>query len=102
MSVKPLLSLGFALALVESISFPAHAELFKNFKTDGSFETRSFAIDNEIDRDGTADDNRNKTNTRLMVGANLDLLDDVHTRLLLARSPRWGTGASSVETVETS
>lgn len=97
---KELCSLGVALALVQSISLPAHADLFKNLKTDGSLETRSFAIDNETDRNSNADDYRSETNTRLMVGATFDLLDDVHGRLLLDRSPRLGTGAPSVANVE--
>ncbi len=102
MSVKKLASLSFALALVYSISLPARAELLKNLKLDGSLETRSFSIDNEIDRNSNADDHRGETNTRMMFGASYDLLDDVHGRFLLDRSPRMGTGAPSVETVEAS
>src|ERR1043166_9079498 len=88
--MRKLLSLALALALVESIAFPARAELFKNVKTDGSIETRSFAIDNETDRNGVADDYRSETNARVMVGANFDLLDDVHARLMVDRTSRHG------------
>ncbi len=98
MDVRKLFSLGLAVALIESISCPAHAELFKNFKTDGSIEARAFGIDNLTDRDGNADDYRSETNTRLMFGANLDLLDDVHARVLADRTSRYGdTGTKGVD-----
>src|ERR1700674_778151 len=101
MSLKQIASLSFALALVYSISLPARAELLKNLKTDGSIETRSFSIDNETDRNGSTNDYRAETNYRLMLGGSFDLLDDVHGRLLLARTPlQGGTAGSSVETVE--
>src|ERR1700747_654966 len=83
MSLKKLASLGFALALVYSISLPARADLFKNFKTDGSFETRSYSITNELTGNPKADDYSAGTNYRAMAGANFDLLDDVHSRFLL-------------------
>lgn len=97
---KKLVSLGAILALVPFISLPAQSELFKNLKTDGSIETRTFAIDNETDRNGNADDYRSETNTRFMLGANFDLLDDVHARLAISRSPRMGTGAPTITNVE--
>src|SRR5438552_14392372 len=99
---RKLLCLGLVLTLVESISFPAHADLFKNLKLDGSLETRSFSIDNETDRNGTHDDYRGETNVRMMFGANFDFLDDVHGRFLLDRTPEFGNGAPSVEGVEAS
>src|SRR4051812_37461818 len=96
---------GLVLGLVAAVCFPARAEILRNFRTDGSFETRSFSINNEVDRNGNADDYRGETNTRLMVGGNFDLLDDVHARVLLDRTPRHrgtspGTGTSSIATVE--
>ena len=98
-----LLSLGLALALVESISFPAHADLFKNFKADGSIETRSIGIDNETDRNGSAEDYRGETNYRLMVGGSFDLLDDVHSRILLGKTSfKQGSGAGDINSVESS
>jgi len=86
MSVRKLLSLSLALALVYSISFPARAELLKNFKMDGSIETRSFGINNESDRNSNADDYRSETRTRLMLGGSFDLLDDVHSRIQLLKN----------------
>src|SRR5690242_14163342 len=95
MHVKKLASLSLALALVYSISLPARAELLKNLKTDGSIETRSFGIDNETDRNSTANDYRGETRTRLMVGGSFDLLDDVHGRILLVKNNRvYGTGGT--------
>src|ERR1022692_3886072 len=83
MPLRKLASLSFALALVYSISLPARAELLKNLKTDGSIETRSYSVDNLTDRNGTKDDYISQTNARIMVGASFDLLDDVHSRILL-------------------
>jgi hypothetical protein len=105
MQGQKLFSSGLVLGLVTVVCFPAHAELLKNFRTDGSFETRSFSIDNEVDRNSSADDYRGETNTRLMVGGNFDLLDDVHARVMLDRTPRHrgtspATGTSSIATVE--
>lgn len=90
------------MSLVPAIALPGRAELLKNLKTDGSIETRSIAINNETDVNSNTDDYRNETNTRLMVGASFDLLDDVHARLLLDRAPRYGTGGQSVTNVENS
>jgi len=102
MPVKKLAGLAFALALVYSISLPARAELFKNFKTDGSIETRSLSIDNSTDRNGSHDDYRAETNYRIMIGGSFDLLDDVHARLLLNKNTNQGSGTGSIETVEAS
>jgi hypothetical protein len=86
MSVRKLLSMSLALALVYSISLPARADLLKNFKADGSIETRSFGIDNETDRNPKTDDYRSETVTRLMAGGSFDLLDDVHSRIQLLKN----------------
>src|ERR1019366_7854135 len=99
MFLKKLASLSLALALVYSISLPARAELLKNFKTDGSIETKSFAIDNETDRNVTADDYRGETRVRIMAGGSFDLLDDVHARILLRKNNRLqGQDSSGVGT----
>src|SRR5688572_11292146 len=101
MSVKQIASLSSVLALVFSISLPAHAELLKNLKTDGSIETKSFGIDNETDFNGSADDYRAETRTRVLVGGSFDLLDDVHSRVLLRKNNRvHGGGAENLNTVQ--
>lgn len=95
MFVRKLAGLCLALALVYSISFPARAdELLKNFKVDGSIETRSFGIDNERDRNSVTDDYRSVTQTRLMLGGSFDVLDDVHSRVQLLKNDAifGGTG----------
>src|SRR6266571_2705112 len=103
MSVTKLASLSFALALVYSISLPARAELLKNFKTDGSIEVKSFGIDNEVDRNDATDDYRGETRTRIMVGGSFDLLDDVHSRVLLAKHNRvYGGGSENGDTIQSS
>jgi len=106
MSVRKIASLSFALALVYSISLPARAELLKNLKTDGSIETRSYSVDNLTDRNGTADDYISQTNVRIMVGASFDLLDDVHSRILLDNASGgskavFGTGPGNIGSQET-
>jgi hypothetical protein len=95
MQGRKLFSSGLVLGLVAFFTFPAHAEIFKNLKADGSIETRSFGIDNETDRNGNADDYRSETNYRVMVGANFDLLDDVHSRLALTKNSLQGSGATT-------
>lgn len=101
MFLRKLASLSLALALVYSISLPARAELLKNFKTDGSIEVRTFGIDNETDLNGTADDYRSETHTRILVGGNFDLLDDVHSRVQLRKNNRvYGGGAENGNTVQ--
>ncbi len=101
MFVKKLASLSLALALVYSISLPARAELVKNFKADGSIETRVFGIDNETDRDSATDDYRSEVNTRLMLGGSFDLLDDVHARILLRKNNRqYGNAGEDLNTVQ--
>jgi hypothetical protein len=100
MFVKKLASLVFALALVYSISLPARAELLKNFKSDGSIETRSFGIDNEVDRNGTSNDYRGETNYRLLLGGSFDLLDDVHSRIVLGKNALQGSGAGTITSLQ--
>lgn len=102
MSGIRLFRISLAVALVQFISLPARAELFKNLKTEASIETRSFSISNETDRNSSADDYRSATYSRLMIGANFDLLDDVHGRFLLDRSPEFGNGAPSVQNIQDS
>jgi len=101
MFARKLASLCLALALVYSISFPARADLLKNFKADGSIETRSFSINNETDRNSSKDDYRAETNFRLMLGGSFDLLDDVHSRILLGKEGRQtGTTGESLNSVQ--
>ena len=98
MLARKLCSLGLALALVESVTFPAHAELLKNFKTDGSIEVRSYGIDNETDRNGLLDDYRSEIHTRLLAGGSFDLLDDVHGRFLLRKNDRiYGAAGQTID-----
>jgi hypothetical protein len=97
---RKLFSSSLVLGLVLSFVFPAHADLLKNLKTDGSIETRSFGIDNENDRNGAVDDYRSETNYRVMVGATTDLLDDVHARISLTKNALQGSGHGSITSVQ--
>jgi hypothetical protein len=93
---------SLALGLISCLALPSRSELFKNLKIDGSIETRSFGIDNETDRNGNADDYRSETRTRLLGGASFDLLDDVHSRVLLRKNNRLhGQGVENVNSVQT-
>ena len=100
---RKLFSSGLALGLMVSVVIPAHADLLKNLKMDGSIEVRTFGIDNEIDRNSNTDDYRSDMRTRLMLGTSFDLLDDVHSRVLLRKNNRLdgqdssGVGAGSSE-----
>jgi len=99
---RKLFSSALVLGLVVFMSFPAHADLLKNFKTDGSIETRAFGIDNETDVDPTNDDYRGEVNTRLMVGGSFDLLDDVHARVLIRKNNRnYGAAGGTSEDLNT-
>jgi len=99
--MKQLSSLILSLALVLSISLPGRAEILKNLKTDGSIEFKTFGIDNETDRDGSADDYRSEARTRLMAGATWDLLDDVHARVSIFKRNRvYGGGSENLNTVQ--
>jgi hypothetical protein len=103
MFLRKLASLSFALALVYSVSLPAHAELLKNFKVDGSIETRSFSADNLTDRNSATDDHRGETTFRLMTGGTFDLLDDVHAKLLIDKTgQQGGTTGQDLNTVQSS
>jgi len=95
-----LVSLVLLFTSLFSIPSAQAVDVLKSLKFDGSIESRSVAINNEIDRNSSADDYRNETNTRLMFGMSFDLLDDVHSRVLLDRSPRFGTGSPSINDVE--
>jgi hypothetical protein len=95
-------SLALSLAMATSIALPGRAELLKNFKTDGSIEVKTFGIDNETDRDSSADDYRSDMRTRLLIGGVFDLLDDVHGRVLLRKNNRlYGQAVENVNSVET-
>jgi hypothetical protein len=92
-------ALGAAMALTALALTPVRAELLKNLKTDGSIEVRSFSIDNEADRNATNNDYRSDVRTRILAGATFDLLDDVHSRVLLRKNNHlFGQDASATAT----
>lgn len=97
MSKRALLSLGLAASLFT----PVRAEILKNAKVDGSIEVKSFGINNATDATSTTDDYRSDTRTRLMAGVSFDLLDDVHSRVLLSKNNRvHGGGIEDANTVQ--
>ncbi len=119
--------LGFTLAL--AMLFPAgqaNAELLKNLKFSGQLDTQSTAARNTVDfatraprhnsADGTSStilntgglvpadgqDRIGDTQSRILVSADWDLLDDVHYRSTLRKSNRvWGNASQDLNAVQT-
>jgi hypothetical protein len=99
--MRRLSSMVLALAMVLSITLPSRAELFKNFKTEGSLELLTMGVNNGTDRNSAADDYRSEMQTRVMLGGTWDLLDDVHAKLLLRKNNRlYGNSGESTQDVQ--
>jgi hypothetical protein len=94
--MKKLLGSTLALALIVPAS--ANAELLKNFKMGGSLEVDAVSANNVTDFSTAKYDNISNVQTRLMVKADWDLLDDVHAHVSIDKNDRsWGgtTGGST-------
>src|SRR5947209_538768 len=90
--MKKLLGAALSLALLFP-SGPASAELLKNLKIDGSLDVRATSGDNLTDLSSTSSDHIGNVQTRTMLNAHWDLLDDVHSNVTLRKNDR--TWASS-------
>jgi hypothetical protein len=89
--------LGSTLALALLVPASANAELLKNFKMGGSLEVDAVSATNVTDFNTATYDDVSSVQTRLMVKADWDLLDDVHAHIGLDKNNRtWGgtTGAT--------
>lgn len=106
--MKKLLGSTLSLAMVISYS-PASAEVLKNFKLSGSIDVMATSADNQTDfrtnrnnaTGATGRDRLGDTQTRLMLHADWDLLDDVHAKVTLAKNNRvYGTASEHLNDVQ--
>ncbi|HXS99387.1 MAG TPA: hypothetical protein VN915_01815 [Elusimicrobiota bacterium] len=87
--------LGSTLALALIVPATANAELLKNFKMGGSLEVDAVSATNVKDLATVKYDDISTIQTRLMVKADWDLLDDVHAHVSLDKNDRtWGGTAA--------
>lgn len=104
MHINKLLGSTLALAML----FPAgqaNAELLKNLKFSGQLDIQGVNAHNVEDfatrKDFAAALNQDRvsdTQTRVMISADWDLLDDVHSRVTLEKNNRrWGTPAATAK-----
>lgn len=99
--------LGSTLALALLVPASANAELLKNLKVGGSLEVDAVSATNVTDVSTTKYDNISTIQTRLMVKADWDLLDDVHAHISIDKNNRTygngGTanGSENLDTVQT-
>ncbi|HEX4047419.1 MAG TPA: hypothetical protein VH309_06270 [Elusimicrobiota bacterium] len=97
--MKKLLGSTFALALL--VPAVANAQLLKNFKMSGSLEVDAVDATNVTDFSTKKYDNLGTVQTRLMVHADWDVLDDVHAHVSIDKNNRtYGTGAESLTAVQ--
>ncbi len=96
--MKKVLAITAVLALLTSV---ASAELLKNFKYDGSLEVHSVSVNNGTNYNSDAEDAYAQTLTRLMIGMNFDLTDDVNAQVTAIKNDRMhGTGAQTMNGVQ--
>ena len=96
--MKKLLGAALSLALLFP-SGPASAELLKNLKLNGSLDVRALSANNLIDVASGNPDHISTVQTRTMLNAGWDLLDDVHAMVTLRKNDRtWGTEGQSAVT----
>ena len=89
--------LGSTLALALLVPAGANAELLKNLKVSGSLEVDAISATNVKDLDTAKYDNLSTVQTRLMVHADWDVLDDVHARISLDKNDRaYGAAGANV------
>ncbi|HAZ08250.1 MAG TPA: hypothetical protein DCZ01_06975 [Elusimicrobia bacterium] len=93
--------LGSTLALAMFMPAGANAEVLKNFKMSGQIDIQTTSANNVKDF-ATRDNGGNLNNdrigqatTRLMLKMDWDLLDDVHSRLTLAKGAAVASGAGA-------
>jgi hypothetical protein len=68
------------------VSTQAKAELLKNFKFDGSVEMDATSANNVLDFNSKAADRIGAAQTRVMLGMDWDLLEDVHSKVSLYKN----------------
>lgn len=99
--MKKLLGAVLGLALMIP-SGPVSAELLKNLKVDGQLDVLAVSANNVTDFNTGAYDHIGDAQTRLLLNANWDLLDDVHSVVTLRKNDRtYGTGSQTLFGVQT-
>jgi hypothetical protein len=109
--------LGSTLALAMFLPAGANAELLKNLKVSGQLDIQADAANNVTDFQtrvanptvNSANDRIGSVNTRLIVKADWDLLDDVHSRVTLVKGANnqaggaraYGSGAQNLDAWQT-
>src|SRR3989338_6227536 len=96
--------LGSTLALALSLSYgQANAELLKNFKLGGQIDLQATAARNVTDfitRGAGNNDRIGDAQTRVMLGMDWDLLDDVHSKVSVTKNNRtYGTGSEPIDAI---
>lgn len=87
--------LGSTLALAMFLPAAANAELLKNLKVGGDLDVNAVTATNLADFNTSSYDQHSNVQTRLMVKADWDLLDDVHSHLSIDKNDRtWGGTAA--------
>ncbi|HUT85677.1 MAG TPA: hypothetical protein VMW66_02430, partial [Elusimicrobiales bacterium] len=81
--------LGLALSLFLGLTMAANASIFKNFKTQGTVETKGYYVNNAFDLDSMTDDSTRKALTRVTVGTSFDLTEDVKANVTFV----WGANS---------
>jgi hypothetical protein len=93
--------LGSTLAVAMLFPAIANADLLKNLKVTGSLEVDAVDANNVTDFTTKKYDDINTIQTRLMLHADWDVLDDVHAHISLDKNDRtYGTGSQSLTGVE--
>lgn len=80
--------LGSTLALAIFLPAAGHAEMLKNLKVGGSLEVNAVSANNVTDFNTAKYDHVDTIQTRLMLNADWDLLDDVHAKVTLNKNNR--------------
>ncbi len=94
--------LGSTLALALFLPAGAHAEMLKNLKLNGSLEVDAVSANNATDLDTAKYDHLGTAQTRVMLNADWDLLDDVHAKVTLNKNNRaYGTASENLNGIQT-
>ncbi|MFI5350654.1 MAG: hypothetical protein ACHQ2Z_13995, partial [Elusimicrobiota bacterium] len=93
--------LGSTLAMALLVPTMANAELLKNLKVSGELDVDAVSANNVTDFNTAKYDDLSTVQTRLMVHADWDVLDDVHAHVSIDKLNRnWGTGPESLTVVQ--
>lgn len=75
----------------------AQAEFLKDLKFNGEVEVQMISMDNATDFSSAANDQFGAAWTRVLLGASMDLLDDVSARVTLVKNNRvWGDNTATI------